>query len=188
MRETDEGWQCPGCGRHHSGLLTCFGPDEPYAWHRATFRARLRGRLTRDICRVSLEGVTRFYVRGHLAIPLAGHPEPNFIWNVWAEVRREDYERTKRHWHDPKRTELPPMRAVLDTPLPYEPGTEGLAVEVHERPPGNVPSVILRAEPDHPLQRQQSEGIDLHRLAELNDRLRADSTPIASQRGTIGRA
>lgn len=174
MRKTDEGWRCAGCGQTHSGLLTCFGPDEPYAWHRASLGARLRGRLQRSICRVSLDGETRFYLRGHVHIPLVGHSDPDFVWNVWVEVRRDDYERTKRHWHDPARVELPVINAVLDTPLPYEPPTAGLPVEVRERPPGEVPHVTLTAVPDHPLQREQEEGMDLHRLAELNERLVAD--------------
>lgn len=174
MREVDEGWLCAECGRMHEGLITCFGPDEPYAWHRATLGARLRGRLKRSMCRVSVDGDTRFYARGHLHIPLTGHPEPSFVWNVWVEVRPEDADRIERHWYDQARVHLPRIEAILETPLPYDPTTSGLPVELHERPPEEVPHVTVTAVPNHPLQREQQAGIDLHRLADLNRRVLAD--------------
>jgi hypothetical protein len=162
---------CPECGGTHEGLITCFGPDEPHAWHRATLPARLLGRLSRSMCRVSLDGQRRFFARGHLHIPLSGHPEPSFVWNIWVEVRPEDADRIERHWYDPARIQLPPIGAILETRLPYETLTSGLAVQLHERPPGEVPHISVTAVPDHPLQREQQAGMTLHRLAELNQQI-----------------
>jgi hypothetical protein len=126
------------------------------------------------MCRVSVDGATRFYTRGHLHIPLVGHPEPSFVWNVWVEVRPEDAERIERHWYDPARVHFPAIEAILETPLPYDSSTPGLPVELHERPLGEVPHITVTAVPDHPLQREQQVGMDLHRLAELNQRVFAD--------------
>ena len=46
--------------------------------------------------------------------------------------------------------------------------TAGLAVEVHNRPPGEVPHLRITREDGHPLQLEQEAGIDTHRLQELN--------------------
>jgi hypothetical protein len=43
-----------------------------------------------------------------------------------------------------------------------------LAVNVHTREPGVVPLIELDLTSDHPLAREQREGITLHRVAELN--------------------
>lgn len=51
---------------------------------------------------------------------------------------------------------------------PFEKPTTNLAVNVHMRAPGIVPLIELDPTSDHPLAREQREGITLHRVAELN--------------------
>ena len=168
MGRAQDGWRCRECGDLHTGLVTCIGPDEPVAWSEASTWQRLTGWRARSFCRVRAAGGTRHVVRGHLPIPLHGHSEETFLWNVWVQVSRADYRLMARTLQDARRVEWPPVVGVLDTPLPYSPGTSGLPVEVHHRPPGSVPHVTVRSDVQHPLRREQVEGMDLHRLAELN--------------------
>lgn len=168
LRETPDGWVCPECGEAHVGLITCFGPDEPHAWFNASPMARLTGALDDSVGWVKVKGQYKYYVRGHLRIPLRGHADPVFIWNVWAEVAKADFDRMMDTWEDPRRVDLPAIEGTLDTPLPYEPDTQGLSVELHERPPGEVPHVTLTRCSGHPLQTEQEDGIDAARLAQIN--------------------
>ena len=127
------------------------------------------GWRTRSFCRVKADGRARFYVRGHLPIPLTGHHDPFFIWNVWAEVSAPDYQALTHTLSDRNRVTAPPVEGTLETDLPtYTPGTAGLAVEIHNQPPGEVPRVRVTRTPGHPLQTEQATGIDSHRLEELN--------------------
>jgi hypothetical protein len=174
MRRTGEGWRCSECGRIHDGLITCFGPDQPYGWHQAPLSARVTGWLGTSFCRVRIDGQRQFYVRGHLPIPVRGHDdEPVFLWNVWVQVSRSDYRMLTRTLNDPRRVYAAPIAGVLDTPLPYKSATRGLPVDVHNRPPGNVPHVWATRVPGHPLQAEQEQGMSVHRLAELNRELLA---------------
>lgn len=59
---------CEECGARHDGLIGCFGPDGPYAWHQAGRTARMRGTLDRSLCLVKVDGVQGWFVRGHIWI------------------------------------------------------------------------------------------------------------------------
>ncbi|WP_411286019.1 DUF2199 domain-containing protein [Lapillicoccus sp.] len=177
LRESEEGWVCRECGRTHVGLITCFGPDAPLAWHRASLPARLLGRRSRSFCRVKTNGQWHFCVRGHLRIPLTGHADPFFIWNVWVEVSEPDFRALTRTLADPRRVAADPVKGTLETDLPYTTLTSGLAVEIHNRPPGEVPHVRITRAAGHPLQAEQEAGIDTHRLAQLNSDLLASAGP-----------
>lgn len=173
LRSTGEGWRCSECGRVHDGLIMCFGPDEPYAWHQAPVHARMTGSLGKSFCRVRVGGQRQFFVRGHLPIPVRDHDEAVFSWNVWVQVSRLDYRVLPRTLNDAGRVSAAPVVGVLDSRLPYEPATAGLPVELHNRAPGEVPYVRATSLPGHPLQLEQEQGMSVHRLAELNRELLA---------------
>lgn len=174
LDQTENGWRCRECGRLHGDLFTCFGPDEPYAWHRATRVARLRGKLGKSACRIAVDGETHYYLRCHLLIPLHGYqPASSFAWNVWVEISRSDFDAAHDTWRDPARVDSPAIKGLLDTSLPYDPPTRGLPAQVHQRPVGEVPSVTVVDSAGHPLQAEQDRGRDGHWLAELNARLLA---------------
>ncbi len=166
--ESTDGWLCMDCGRQHQGLITCFGPHEPHGWYRASRLARLQGRLAHSFCEVTVEGQLRHYVRGHLSIPVKDGDGSPFLWSVLVEVDKADFDRMVHSLNDPARVEQPTVHGVLDVPLPYEPPTQGLPVEVHQQPVGEVPQVVLTQRPDHLLQREQRQGITMHRIAEIN--------------------
>ena len=168
MERDGEGWICRECGNRHDGLITCFGPDEPFAWLQAGRIARLRGALERSLCTIKVGGQQQYFARGHLRIPLIDYDEPYFAWNVWVHVDEETFAQIIDTWEEPTRVELPPSKGTLDTALPYASETTGLDVELHHSAPGDVPLVVITAAGDHPLQKEQHKGMTVHRLAELN--------------------
>lgn len=179
LERSTNGWTCRDCGAVHTGLVTCIGPDEPYAWSVASTWQRVTGWRARSFCRVGPAGRTRCFARGHLPIPLRGHSEDLFLWNVWVEVSRQDYRLMTRSVGDARRVRWPAVPGVLDTPLPYSPGTPGLPVEVQHRSPGSVPYIHVRDDVTHPLRREQLDGMDVHRLAELTTMLHEPARPTA---------
>lgn len=76
-----------------------------------------------------------------------------------------------QHWEDPDRVALRPTFGWLDTALPYDPTTLGLPTHVHTSPPGMVPRIVVDPSADHPLVRDQQNGLTWHGVAELNRRL-----------------
>ena len=81
---------------------------------------------------------------------------------------------TAEHWDDPRRADLPPMFGWLNTQLPYDPATLGLATHVHTREPGVVPLVEPDPGAGHPLVREHRDGMTWHRVAEINATLNGD--------------
>lgn len=169
----DASWTCTTCGRPHSGLATVFGSDAPHDWHVATAAQRDEGELTDDVCFLPdadpAQG-THFFLRGHIQLPLLEPlgAEESFTWSVWVSLSIESLEHVFEHWDDPDRAQLlPPMFGWLRSDLPYEPSTLDLRTQVHTRAPGLVPQVEVEPT-EHPLAQEQTAGISVHRVAELN--------------------
>ncbi len=167
LKRTKDGWFCPGCGLVHEGLIMCFGPDEPHGWFRAKRLDRLRGRLAESFCEVNVDGRRRYYVRGHLPLPVVDGDGSPFLWNVWAEVEPDHFSRMVDALDDPGRVGRPPVPGLLDTPLPSYPDTQGLPTQIVEQAVGQVPRITVEA-PGHPLHQDQVDGVTLHRVADLN--------------------
>ncbi|MEI7056379.1 DUF2199 domain-containing protein [Nocardioides sp. CCNWLW239] len=168
MADTDI-WRCATCGDEHGGLATVFGPFEPDAWASATDSQRERGEINRDMCVLPDGETTHYFIRGELQLPVIDADLDVFAWSVWASLSAPNMKMTVEHWEDPERAGLPPMFGWLSNWLmPYDPPTTNLAVNVHTRAPGTVPLIQLDPSIDHPLVREQVDGITIHRVAELN--------------------
>ena len=115
------------------------------------------------------DGKHYFFVRGVLEIPVHDPEIVTFVWSVWVRLAGSSAKATIEHWNDADRVSLPPMPGQLANWLmPYEPPTTNLPVDLHTREPGVAPLFILDPSVDHPLVREQVDGISVHRLAELN--------------------
>jgi hypothetical protein len=166
---SDNTWRCATCGEEHDGLATVFGPFEPDPWASATDAQRERGELNRDMCVLPLGDNTHYFLRGELQLPVLDASIGPFAWSVWVSLSGPNMKKTVEHWDDPDRAALAPMFGWLcNWLLPYEPPTTNLAVNVHTRPPGTVPLIEVDPSSDHPLAREQVDGITIHRVAELN--------------------
>ena len=162
-------WTCSRCGETHDGLATVFGPDAPSAWLAASDEQRSRGELTPDQCVLPEGDTTHHFIRGHIEVPIVDRDGETFVWSVWCSLSEDSMRTTVEHWDDATRADLPPMFGWLDTQLPYDQDTLGLATQVHTRAPGVVPLVEPDPGVDHPLVREHRDGMTWHRVAEINE-------------------
>jgi len=162
-------WKCGTCGQPHRGLATVFGARAPDVWLHATAAEREAGELTGDMCVLEVGGEQHYFLRGHIEIPLIDAPGEVFSWSVWVSLSQESVQKIADHWDDPARSSLPPVFGWLCNELPYDHSTLSIATHVHTREPGVVPYIELDPSADHPLVREQTTGISLHRLAEINN-------------------
>ena len=160
-------FRCARCGAEHNGVPLLWGPNAPSVLGpipRAEWPHRVS--LSEDDCVIDR---SKYIVRGCLDLPIRGTQEI-FRWLVWVLVNREGYGYTMSPWRRLFRLRHPPYAAELDTPLPYEPPTSGLSVEVRSAGPGYRPTIAV-ADPGHPLAIEQRDGIALERAYELAGRM-----------------
>lgn len=162
-------WTCSRCGETHDGLATVFGPEAPTAWLAASDEQRSRGELTPDQCVLPAGDTTHHFIRGHIEVPIVDRDAETFVWSVWCSLSEDSMRTTVEHWDDVTRGDLPPMFGWLDSQLPYDQDTLGLATQVHTRAPGVVPLVEPDPGADHPLVREHRDGMTWHRVAEINE-------------------
>jgi len=171
---------CAICGERHEGLAMAFGSDAPEQWRRASDELRAEGELTADQCILPLgdggtggDGGVGWFIRGQIELNVADVDGELFCWSVWVSLSKQNWMLQSEHWDDPEREKLNPMFAWLDTDLPgYETTTVALPARLHTREPGMAPLIEIGSGSDHPLAREQQNGITLHRIAELNNLIR----------------
>ena len=160
-------FRCSSCGAEHSGVPLVWGPNAPERLRlvpRNEWASRVS--ISQDDCVIDRE---TFLVRGCLDLPIRGTNEP-FRWLVWTLVSREGHRFTMSPWRRLLRLRHPPYLAVLDTVLPYEPSSAGLAAEIRSAGPGYRPNVAV-SDSTHPLAIEQRNGIALERAYELAGRM-----------------
>jgi len=119
--------------------------------------------ITPDQCVIDNQ---TFFLRGRFAVPVHGLEEP-FIWGVWAEVSPKNFLRTHELWQTEGRERQPPFRGYLNNELPLYGDTLNLEVDVQTMPVGRRPHFTVH-DAEHPLAREQREGLTLARLEEIN--------------------
>lgn len=162
---------CGVCHRRHTNLTRLLGASAPDDWLAVSEGERLEAELTPDVCILPKDGLIRHYIRGHLQLPVDDPTFSPFVWSVWVEVEEDSMRTIAQHWSDPNRAAIRPLEGRLANELPYSEPTKGLAVEVHTRDLGQAPLLMLARGTAHLLAREQSEGITVHRVAELGELL-----------------
>lgn len=160
---------CPVCRQIHD-LAELLGPMAPDVWQSLTPGERMEAELTPDVCILPHDGVIRHFVRGHLQLPVHDAEPPLFVWSVWVEIDEEAMASIADSWSDPNRAATPPVHGRLATELPYEQPTRGLPITVHTRDLGLSP-LLMVTDFRHLLALEQRDGVELHRIAELGQRL-----------------
>jgi hypothetical protein len=152
-------FRCPCCGQWHEGL-----PDvtfrAPYHWRNALAEDDPeRNNLDTDLCVIDLRD---FFIRCVLEVPIRG-TESSFGWGVWVTHSEANFKDYVAHFRDP------PQRAAfgyLANRLSGYPDTVNLRTLVHWQPGNQRP--LVEVEPsDHPLSRDQREGITLDQAIEF---------------------
>ena len=157
-------WTCRCCGRQYASLPMDFAVDAPAYWRQLTEDERKRSFLSTDICVI---GEDRF-IRGCLEIPVRGRAE-RFVWGVWTSVSEASLTRAYELWDAP---EIPPGEPArfgwLSNELKalYGVSTLNLKAALRFRA-GNLRPLIVLEPCDHPLAREQAEGITIDRVQEI---------------------
>lgn len=155
---------CASCGARHEQLPLCFlAPMPAHAAGIPEDDRPQRVELTSDQCVIDGEN---FFILGNLDIPIVGHDE-TVRWSVWSSLSAKNFERACDLWDAEGRESEPPYFGWLSTNIPGYPATLNLPLEVHTQPVGVRPLIIV-AEQDHPLYREQSAGITWERACELS--------------------
>jgi hypothetical protein len=107
----------------------------------------------------------RHFLRVLLSVPIRGEQQ-DVAWGVWVEVSAADWERAYDLWDDPKQAAEPPFAATLANALKGYEGTLGLPGRVRLTSPTTAPLFELDASVDHPLAREQRQGVFPERVIE----------------------
>jgi hypothetical protein len=161
-------YRCARCNEVHDDPPMAFHSEAPSSWYAIPEDERsTRARLSDEQCEIDDKF---FFVRGLIEIPVLGLDEP-FAWGVWVSLSRANYERACELWAQEGRESEPPYFAWLNTQLaPHYPSTLNLKTNLHTRAVGLRP--LIEIEPtDHPLAREQREGMTRSRLEELWQKL-----------------
>lgn len=107
----------------------------------------------------------RYFLRVLLPMPVRGERDA-CAWGVWAEVSEAAFARTRELWDDPAQHDEPPFAATLANALTGYSATLGLPGAVTLAGPAIIPTFVLANELDHPLAREQRDGVHPERVVE----------------------
>jgi hypothetical protein len=163
MAELAKPFLCLTCGKWHETLPLSFSVKAPLAAALVSAEElEQRVVITADQC--VIDG-TKFYLRGRIVVPIRELEEP-FIWGVWAEVSPKSFIRTQELWKTAGRELEPTYPGWLDSEIPLYGNTLNLEVNVKTQVVGRRPHFEV-IETEHPLGKEQREGITLERVVEI---------------------
>lgn len=165
-------WTCACCGARKRGIPD-LAFDGPVAWRRADRDPDIRVlEKSDDFCEIVIHGDRFTFIRCVLPVPLAFAPGEFFGFGVWSTLGRENALRYRETFHDDDQGSLGAMFGYLGNVLPGYPDTENLRLTVQPRDGGQRPLVRVQDHhSDHPLWRDQRDGIGEDRLADLLSRI-----------------
>lgn len=170
FRRDEEGsidaFKCASCDAWHEGLPLSWhtdGPAQLSAVPEDEWDERVT--LTSDQCILEQDG-THLFMRGLLSIPIQGRDD-TLEFGVWVSLSEASFERAGELWETEGRESEPPYAGRLCTAIPGLPDTMSLEVRMHTRPVGERPQVEVVEPEEHPLVRDQRDGISEARLMEL---------------------
>ncbi len=155
-------FHCTRCNQEHDGF-PAFHTDRPTTYFDVPEdRRETDVFLTSDSCVIADQF---FFLHGCLEIPIL-ETDTNFTWGVWVSLKEENFFIWQDHYEVAKRSHIGPFFGWLCTDLPVYPATLHLKTEVHIRDDGIRPRIELELT-DHPLAKEQHEGITIDRALEL---------------------
>jgi hypothetical protein len=156
-------WTCRSCGETHEGLPLDWGYDSPYYWDGPRGPEDV---LSDDYCLwTDDDGRLCYFVRGLIEIPIVDSSD-RFAYGVWSSLSKQSYSRFVELWDSPDRVLESPYFGWLSNSLPDYPETLSLPMDVATPFVDLRPKFVLH-EGDHPLIREQREGITLARVEEI---------------------
>jgi len=156
-------YRCKSCGELHEGPPLSYGAAAPAAYYGVPEEEReKRCLLSSDQCVIDDEN---FFILGNIYLRIIDR-EKTFNWTVWVSLSEANFNRASELWEMPGREKEPPYFGWLSTALPCYPSTLSLKTNVQTQPIGERPVVELQ-ESDHPLAKEQKEGIVWARVEEF---------------------
>ena len=153
---------CACCDKDLGEVPTAWGFSAPDYWGATGVGGD--SFLEDELCCIETPAVDElhFFIRGLIEVPVRGSADP-LTYNIWVSLSPANFERAVNRWDDPDRAQEPPYFGWLSNNIPGYPDTIQLKTMVHTRGPGRRP--LIELEPtDHPLAREQRDGIEAHRL------------------------
>lgn len=155
-------YYCKHYKQQHEGI-PAFHSDRPSSyWEVPEDKRESDVFLTSDSCVIAERF---FFVHGCLEIPILNHSDV-FTWGVWCSLSEENFFLWQDNYEVAQRSHIGPFFGWLCTRLPIYPDTLHLKATVNLRDNGIRPRIELEST-DHPLSKEQHEGISLERAFEL---------------------
>lgn len=154
-------FRCVTCGAQHRLPEMGLSFDRPDAYFRILPDKRARRTWNDDDFCVIWEterSPRRHFLRALLPIPIRGEKQV-YCWGVWSEVAELAFAHafsTRSHAH---RAHTPAFPGQLASAVPGLEPTLGLPGLVQLSAPGEIPRFTFAADLDHPIARQQREGV-----------------------------
>jgi hypothetical protein len=153
---------CSCCGETHNYPPAYYADRPAQFWDVPASKRETDVFLTSDSCVIADRF---FFITGCIDIPIIGTAE-TFTWGVWVSLKEENFFLWQDSYETPKRSHIGPFFGWLSTHIAVYPDTVNLKTMVHLQDDGIRPQVELE-DTDHPLAREQHDGITLDRLREI---------------------
>ena len=160
-------WTCSRCGEVHEGLPLDWAFNSPAYWDGPRSEDDY---LSEDLCVwTDDDGNLAYFIRGLIEIPIL-ESDDTFAYGVWSSLSEKSYDRVVDLWEHPGRAEEPPYFGWLSNSIAGYPETLSLPLDVVTRSGTPRPTFHLH-DGDHPLIRDQREGITLADVRNVVERL-----------------
>jgi hypothetical protein len=143
-------FKCSCCGKIHEGSPSyAFKAPDHYTCLREEQKAAM-GYINSDLCTITHEEGTDYFVRAVLEIPIHGIEEP-FIWGVWVSLSEKSFKRYVETFDAP--VEGDGFFGWVCNAIPWYSPAQTLATDVAVQLGGNRPLLLLHhgSSNDHPL-------------------------------------
>lgn len=127
------------------------------------------GKISSDLCTITHEAGTDYFIRAVLEVPIDGVEEP-FLWGVWVSLSEKSFSRYVETYDSP--VEGDGFFGWVCNAIPAYPYEGSRAADVVVQLGGQRPKVVLhRADPeDDPLVVDQVHGISVSRAQQIAER------------------
>ncbi len=155
---------CACCGKEITGLPD-LSFDSPLAYpDLPEAEPSKRAKINDDICVIDEDS---YFIRAICPIPIVSSDE-FFAWGIWVSLSEENFERYVRTFDDSDQSKLGAMFGWLCNRIPSYPDTLHLQTTVEPQDDRQRPLVWINdANSDHPLYREQRQGMSRARLGEV---------------------
>lgn len=168
-------FKCSCCGAMHEGSPS-FAFDAPYQYSGLSAEEKQSlARINSDLCTITHEGHTDYFIRTILEVPIHGVEEP-FTWGIWVSLSEKSFARYVETYDDPDDDDV--FFGWVCNIIPWYPKPEGaLPSDVRVQLGGKRPVVVLHCSDgdEHPLVVDQREGISVEKAQRIAEHLRHEA-------------